>query len=386
MIVILDVIFHFCDRFFSVMHGLMSHPADLSLEVPRASKLMSDFLAQWESDFQRLSRASTEYWESVQGELSRRFGEWPQKWEEFRSVVQKLPKHLRQSNLFIPVLMEFEKFDHNAQAFFDKFSSWQKKAGCEVTPQNGYVLQYHMIQLREQLRLMSDSLSRIHIHPLFLKFMRGELAFPGRHHLQWRRKIFHTGNGLLFLYLYYFAGLSRGFLLSLGLGLTLVTLATEFLRHSFPHFNEHVCRFFGPLMRSHEKQGINSAVYYIFAIYLVYVVFPIEVAVLTLLYVGIGDPVAGVVGTKYGRHRIKPGVSWEGFLACFGVCTVLTAVFCAFALSEVTLSGSSLVLFSLCCGFVAAKAESSFKNLDDNLVIPFISAPLVYLLLIVFQG
>lgn len=364
----------------------MSGPADLSLEIPRASKLMSDFLMQWESDFLRLSRASTEYWEGIQAELSHRFGEWPQKWEEFKTVVGRLPKHLRQSELFAPVLKEFEKFDHNAQEFFGKFTSWQKRTVCEVSPQNGYVLQYHMIQLREQLKSMSDNLSRIHIHPLFLKFARGELAFPERHHLQWRRKIFHIGNGLLFLYLYYFVGFSREFLLGFGLGLSLITLGTEFLRHTFPFFNERVCRFFGPLMRRHERQGINSAVYYILAMYLVYVVFPIEVAVLTLLYVGIGDPVAGVVGTKYGLHRIKPGVSWEGFLACFAVCTVLTAVFCAFILNEVNLHGMLLILFSLCCGLVAAKAESSFKNFDDNLVIPFVCAPILYLLLIAFQA
>lgn len=360
----------------------MSQSRDLVIELPRVSKLMSDFLTQWETDIAKISRTSAEYWEQLQDELSDRFGQWPQKCGEFRRVVSKLPKHMRQSEFFSSMLVEIESFDRNARIFFARLKTSRNMSTSEQGMQNGYVLHYHMVRLREQIKSVSDSLSKLHAHPLFLKYVRGEAIYAERHQLQWRRKFFHMGNGLLFLHVFYFAGLSREFLLWFGLGFMLLALTIEFLRHAHPGFNAVTCRLFGPIMRSHEVTSVNSAIYYIVAMYLIYVVFPIEVAVLTLLYVAIGDPVAGVVGSRYGRHIMKPGVSWEGFLACFGASTVLTAIFSLFVLDEITLTSGSLFLFSVASGLVAALAESSFKFLDDNLVIPMLSAPVVHGLLL----
>ena len=354
-------------------------------DLPQTSKTFSDFLNGFKEDFLRLNRSSAEYWEHVHADLANRWGQWPEYWSEFKSVVGRLPLQLRQSETIMGLICEMENFDHNARHFFNRLQVWQGEGLGDVPAQGGYVMQYHMIKLRDQLGELSQSLGNISAHPVYLSLVRGDQDYPERHHLQWGRKIFHMGNALVFLYLYYFAGLSREFLVNFGLAFTLLTVAIEVTRQHYTRLNHYICRFFGPLMRSYEIKGVTSAIFFIVAMYLVYVAFPIEVAILSLLFVGVGDPVAGVVGTRWGKTILKPGVSLEGFLACFGVCTILTAVFSAFILDEIALHGFMLVIFSLACGFIAAMAESSFKKFDDNLVIPLFSAPLVYMLLMILQ-
>lgn len=347
---------------------------------------MSDLLSQWEADCSHFSRASADYWEQFQRQLSVHLTQWDKRCQDFKGIVAKLPKHLRQSDLFVSVLNELESFEQNTLTYWNQSSTIQAVSHAAAEAMHNPAFQEHLLRLQTQLQSMSKQLSVLPAHPLFQKFVRGEPIYPERHKLQWRRKFFHAGNGMLFLYLFCFAGLSRSFLLAFGFGFMMLALTLELIRHISPAFNKIICKPFAPIMRSHEEHSINSATYYIVAMYLVYVFFPVNVAMLTLLYVAIGDPVAGIVGTRYGRHRIKPGVSWEGFLACFATCTVLTAVFSNLAFAGIYMSGVSLVVFSLTAGLIAALAESSFKNIDDNLVIPLFSAPSVYLLLRLFAA
>lgn len=50
---------------------------------------------------------------------------------------------------------------------------------------------------------------------------------------------------------------------------------------------------------------------------LAYVLFPLPVAVTAMLYNGLGDAAAAVVGKRWGRHRTSWGKSWEGAGAGF---------------------------------------------------------------------
>lgn len=66
------------------------------------------------------------------------------------------------------------------------------------------------------------------------------------------------------------------------------------------------------LLRHHERRRFAGATYMAVAYFIAFVVFPLEVAVVAMLYNGLGDAVAAVAGKRWGRHRIRSGKSWEG--------------------------------------------------------------------------
>ena len=163
----------------------------------------------------------------------------------------------------------------------------------------------------------------------------------------------------------------------------LCAFGLETVRHMSPRVNDWVCRAFKPVMREHEKTKINSAIFYIISLLTVYFVFPTEVTVVSLLFLALGDPIASIIGLKYGKTKIYNHVSLQGSLACFAMSFMIAFIYAGFVFTH-SLSGFSLVLFSAFAGITGAVAESSFPKLDDNLVIPIVSAPILLVLMFVF--
>ncbi|MBI2981233.1 MAG: hypothetical protein HYY44_02855 [Deltaproteobacteria bacterium] len=235
-----------------------------------------------------------------------------------------------------------------------------------------------------KVRHLSSLLVELETSPLVQKILRGEPLLANKKVIQWRRKLTHATMGLSFLYLFVFSGWPKAVVWGITAPFIFWAFGLETLRHLNPSVNRWVIRFFGSIMREGENEKINAAIFYIFSIGVVYFIFPIEVAALTLLFIAVGDPVAGIVGTLWGGHRISSHVSWEGAISCFLVCAALAAL-AAGRLFPDPIGGWSLVAFSVLSGIVGAAAEASFKRLDDNLVMPLLSAPALWLLMKLFS-
>lgn len=87
----------------------------------------------------------------------------------------------------------------------------------------------------------------------------------------------------------------------------------------------------------------------------------------SLAVLGVADPVAALVGRRWGRHRLRAGRSLEGTVA-FAVSGALVAALALLAAGG--LSGMEVALFALLAGVVGAIAELVTTRLDDNLTIP----------------
>lgn len=186
---------------------------------------------------------------------------------------------------------------------------------------------------------------------------------------------------------------TRTVLVSL-LFLTFVLLVFfEILRFQFPGFSEFFWRLFGPLMKESEKSQIHGTVPYILANLIVVLLFPPEIAILSLAFLIFGDPAAAYFGIHYGRHRLPNGKSWEGILGfltvSFLVGLVLLALFSqnhSYELSESMVDlefkwdfswKTIFVIFigSLAGGLAEFFSYTTWKGLlDDNLLIPLLSA------------
>lgn len=115
-----------------------------------------------------------------------------------------------------------------------------------------------------------------------------------------------------------------------------------------------------PMLRHHERHGLTGGTYMMVAYALAVLLFPKPVAVAAMLFNGLGDAAAALVGRRWGRHRTRWGKSWEGFGAGF-VTSLAAGMTVAWLSPDLALAGAALG------AFVAAAGEFAPLPLDDNL-------------------
>ena len=110
------------------------------------------------------------------------------------------------------------------------------------------------------------------------------------------------------------------------------------------------------MLRRHERRQFSGATYMALAYLVALLFFPLPIAVLAMLYNGLGDAAAAVVGRRWGAASGELGKSLEGLAAAFTV-----NVFAGLALPGIPL------LVALAGAATAALLEYLPLPLDDNL-------------------
>jgi diacylglycerol kinase (CTP) len=191
-----------------------------------------------------------------------------------------------------------------------------------------------------------------------------------RNDLHLARKTWHMVMGLVIVAIY-MSGMSRSTaVVTLGCALG-IDLFIETLRLRIPAFNEKVLRVMGPLMRSNEVNQLSGTPYYLSATILAIGIFPQPIAVLSILYLAFGDPVASLFGILYGKRSLKlaTGKSLVGTAAGVLTCTVIGYAF----LSSLGIRPDLVILMSLIGGIAGGAAELLPLEVDDNFSIPMVS-------------
>jgi len=89
------------------------------------------------------------------------------------------------------------------------------------------------------------------------------------------------------------------------------------------------------------------------------------------LYLAFADPIASIVGIRYGKDKIFGHKSLQGSFAAFTVCAFLTFFF----LNYNGMMLDRAVIVSLLGGLIGCLAEAvPIGQLDDNFTIPVLSA------------
>lgn len=200
-----------------------------------------------------------------------------------------------------------------------------------------------------------------------------------RNDLHLIRKVWHMGMGFFMVWLYW-SGLSRTtsvLLLTLGFG---VFMCGEILRLRWPAFNRFAIRYMGVLMRDSEVNRMTGTTYYIAAVALAIGIFPKTIAILSILYLAFGDPIASVAGIMYGDRsiRFKNGKSLIGTLAGVCVCALITVL----VLRSSNLSFTQTLWITVCGGLAGGAAEMLPLDVDDNFSIPLVAGFALWLVFI----
>ncbi len=356
----------------------------MTTTFPKASLNFAELLDQLKKDIKGLSIGSSETFQNYRQKILTSWrANWPEVMASYRVSLQNMPKGLRKREIIKSILNDLDRFDTEMKSFVSEIKNISFSDISQTLNRHFQELDSQINRFHDQLKYIANKTSELEEHTLIKKIMRGEAVFSCRTNLQWRRKIFHTLMGLSFLFLFVYAGLPPLVKNIIATFFITLSLSVEVLRHNNKTVKKIVWRFFGPLMREHEKTRVTAATHYIVSMAIVYYVFPLETATLTMLFIAVADPIAGIIGSTWGKIKIKTHVSLEGFLACFIACSSLAALCSTFIFSN-TLQPLYALPFSIMAGLAGAIAESSFKKLDDNLVMPLLSAPMLLIIMLVF--
>lgn len=190
------------------------------------------------------------------------------------------------------------------------------------------------------------------------------------------RKFYHFMMGMMCFSLYAFLIEKQTAILLLTLvGGPLVVL--DFLRLKNPEMNNVALRLFGKIMRREELRSVSGNSFFVIGLLTIVAFFPKPIVLLSVLFLAIGDPIAAVIGSLYGRHKLVGKKSVEGALANF-ICTSIASF--AMGLGYFGMPLERSISFGLIGGTVSVLAELLPTPIDDNFTIPVISAILLSVL------
>ena len=183
---------------------------------------------------------------------------------------------------------------------------------------------------------------------------------------EYYRKIIHIFNLVIpFTYLFFLE--SRFQVLRILVPLTLFAIVIEYLRVRLGVIKKIFNNFLISMLRVNEIDGKYTGATWVFiGSTLTIAIFPKEIAVISLVYMSLGDTIAGLVGRKFGKVKFY-NKTIEGTLAGLIVCLL------SGYLIQLTLP--LIVVFS--GAFAAMFIELLPLPIDDNLSVPLFAGTIM---------
>ena len=143
---------------------------------------------------------------------------------------------------------------------------------------------------------------------------------------------------------------------------TIVWVAADLARLRVGSLNRWFQRCLGPLLRKGEEHRMTGASYLLLGTFAAFALFQRDVAVLAVLFLALGDPVAAMVGMRFRRGRVF-GKSPLGSVAMAGTALGVAGV----------LHGVGVIDFRwlfVAGALVAAVTEILPLPVNDNITVP----------------
>lgn len=145
-------------------------------------------------------------------------------------------------------------------------------------------------------------------------------------------------------------------------GAAALALAIEVIRLVSPTFGTTFRARLGPMLRPRESRRLTGATTLAIGYTMAALLLPGRAALAGILYTGVADAIAAVVGRRWGRHRYPGGKSIEGSAAFLVVAAAITVALGA----EPT--GVAAV------AVIVTAFEALTLRVDDNLYLPIVGA------------
>ena len=174
------------------------------------------------------------------------------------------------------------------------------------------------------------------------------------------RRLFHMAAAAVFPVLALF--LDEDFFFVLLLLATVALVAGDIARLLVPPLNRLFLRWLRSLLRMEEENRITGATYVLVGTLAAFALFQRDVAILAVLFLALGDPVAAMVGVRFHRGRVFGKSPWGSLamaVTALGVAGVLHLA------GAIDFQGVFVV-----GALVAAATEILPLPVNDNLTVP----------------
>jgi dolichol kinase len=146
-------------------------------------------------------------------------------------------------------------------------------------------------------------------------------------------------------------------------------ILTDIFRHKIGWIQSIFKYFFNSMLRSHEMDGkLTGATWVIIGAVITITLFSKPVAIIALIFMSLGDAAAGLIGQRFGKHKIGDK-TWEGFFGGLIICIIIALNFPYLPL-----------MVSLIGAISAMILELIPIPLDDNFIIPLGSGAIMMML------
>jgi dolichol kinase len=189
------------------------------------------------------------------------------------------------------------------------------------------------------------------------------------------RKFYHMAMGLACFCLYAFIlNKEQALFLLVILGGSFILL--DVLRFKNSKINAMAIKVFGKIMRREELKNLSANSYYILGLLIITLFFPKNIVLLSVLFLAFGDPVAAIIGTKFGQTKLFAKKSLEGSIANFFISAMITFAFVNLYFHKDVFTAFAV---SILGGLISCVSELLPIPVNDNLTIPVVSALLLKL-------
>lgn len=184
-----------------------------------------------------------------------------------------------------------------------------------------------------------------------------------------KRSLFHMSSATFVLFLIQFT--SSNFLVAIATVYAIFCFTMEIMKRLGPELNAKIMNIFAPIAHPHEYDKMNSATWYGVGLLLLSFLYSPVLGAIAVVILGFADPLAAMVGRKYGTIKLPGNRTLEGSFTFFIVGTIAAAFVLTYLQPIGNLSSTFLVAAS--AAFCGALGELAGKFPDDNLTIPMAS-------------
>lgn len=188
--------------------------------------------------------------------------------------------------------------------------------------------------------------------------------------VMWKRKIYRIFMGSI-VPLFYLILNSVFFPLIISSFFLTLLLSLEYERWKNPNVWDYVMRKYGRIFKTPPGK-LTGDTYFMISTFLILVFFKREIAIPTLFFLTFEDAGSGIIGSKFGKTKIFPGKSVEGFIGGFFFNLLILLLIFKFI---------DLPFYVLISGaLISSIVELLPLKMDDNLTVGIITAISMYLL------
>ena len=198
-----------------------------------------------------------------------------------------------------------------------------------------------------------------------------DIHVPSLRPTNYTRNALHVAGGFFALAVIEF-GLTVPAMQAIASAFIGIAWTLELSRRFSPRWNDALLWVFSRVSHPHEAHRVNSATWYCTALFFVSLTGSKLVCAVAVIVLGAADPIAAIIGRRWGKTKLMNGRSLQGSAAFLVTALIVTFATVAFFHGSVGLVGALVV--AVCAAPLATIAELVSRKIDDNLSVPLAAA------------